>query len=262
MKAVKFIAVFLCGAMVMAAMSCARSACVIPQNDDPASMTDIVSSADTQEVPVTDPVPTTTEASASVLDAPTETTATVSTQPPSEAAATVTTAATTSTATRKTTTATAAKTTTTARTTAATVKPTAASTTTKKTTAATTQTTTTTRTTTTAKPTTTTAKPTTTSTAAPTTAKPTTSATTAAPGFDIGKYSSYAKSYGQSIGLTYDSGVSSFDTPLILSAATTQPEKRIRDRLDGYAASGYTRFKVWTEQRESDGKWKLYIAYG
>ena len=62
--------------------------------------------------------------------------------------------------------------------------------------------------------------------------------------------------------MTYDDGVSSYDTPLILSAATSNPEGRIRSRLDGYVADGCTCFKVWSEYRASDGKWKLYIAYG
>ncbi len=261
MKTAKLIAVFLCGVILMGAMSCARSACMTRPDigTDTPSESDVVSHTDPPIESSTDVPPASTEPAAS----PTDASAPEITEPTSSstAAATtsVTTAATTSTAAKKTTsTSTRATTTSTRATTAKTTsKPTTAKTTvstTKTTTTTTTKVTTrTTTTTTTAKPTTTT-KPT-------TTAKPTTT-TTAAPAFDISRLSSYAKSYGQSIGMTYDSGVSSFDTPLILSAATTQPEKRIRDRLDGYAANGYTRFKVLTEQRESDGKWKLYIAYG
>ena len=248
MKTAKLIAVFLCGVILMGAMSCARSACITRPDigTDIPSASDAVSHTDPPMESATDVPPASTEPAAS----PTDASAPEITEPTSSstAAATtsVTTAATTSTAAR-TTASTSTRTTTTS------TRATTAKTTSKPTTAKTTVSTTKTTTTTTAKPTTTT-KPT-------TTAKPTTT-TTAAPAFDISRLSSYAKSYGQSIGMTYDSGVSSFDTPLILSAATTQPEKRIRDRLNGYAANGYTRFKVWTEQRESDGKWKLYIAYG
>jgi len=251
MKTAKLIAVFLCGVILMGAMSCARSACMTRPDigTDTPSASDAVSHTDPPMESATDVPPASTEPASS----PTDASAPEITEPTSSstAAATtsVTTATTTSTAAR--TTASTSTSTTTTSTRATTAKTTVS--TTKTTTTTTKVTTRTTTTTTTAKPTTTT-KPT-------TTAKPTTM-TTAAPAFDISRLSSYAKSYGQSIGLTYDSGVSSFDTPLILSAATTQPEKRIRDRLDGYAANGYTRFKVWTEQRQSDGKWKLYIAYG
>lgn len=235
MKTAKFIAVFLCGAIVMAGMSFTRSACTMSQ-DTPADITtptDVIS-AETQ---ITAEV--TTHTTSEETTAPTDslTTSATSTDTATTATRTTTTTKTTTSTTRTSTAQTSAKTT---------AKPTS------------TTATATTRTASTAKPTTTTTQSstrTTTTTAATTT-------TTTAPTFDISKYSTYAMSYGQSIGLIYDSGVSSFDTPLILSSATTSPEKRIRDRLDGYAASGYTRFKVWTEYRESDGKWKLYIAYG
>ena len=249
MKTAKLIAVFLCGVILMGAMSCARSACMTRPDigTDTPSASGAVSHTDPPMESATDVTPASTEPTASPTDASVPEITEPTSSSTAAATTSVTTAATTSTAARTTaSTSTRATTTSTRATTAKTTsKPTTA-----KTTVSTTKTTTTTTTKVTTRTTTTT-----------TTAKPTTT-TTAAPAFDISRLSSYAKSYGQSIGMTYDSGVSSFDTPLILSAATTQPEKRIRDRLNGYAANGYTRFKVWTEQRESDGKWKLYIAYG
>lgn len=79
--------------------------------------------------------------------------------------------------------------------------------------------------------------------------------------FDVSQYVSYAKSYGQEIGLTLDSTATAcWDNPLIASSSSTTLERDIRDMLDWYKADGNEHFWVWTQSR-SDGKFDLYIGY-
>lgn len=79
--------------------------------------------------------------------------------------------------------------------------------------------------------------------------------------FDVSQYVSYAKQYGQEIGLTLDSTATAcWDNPLIASSSSTTLERDIRDMLDWYKADGNEHFWVWTQSR-SDGKFDLYIGY-
>lgn len=81
------------------------------------------------------------------------------------------------------------------------------------------------------------------------------------PDFDISLYVSYAKSYGQSIGLTLNgTAVSCWDDPITANASCTYLERDIRDRLDWYLASGYTGFTVWSEDA-GGGNYLIYIGY-
>lgn len=82
-----------------------------------------------------------------------------------------------------------------------------------------------------------------------------------APSFDVSTYVVYAKSYGQSIGLTLDgTAVSCWDDPITANASCFYLERDIRDRLDWYLASGYTGFTVWSEDM-GGGSYLIYIGY-
>ena len=82
-----------------------------------------------------------------------------------------------------------------------------------------------------------------------------------APSFDVSTYVAYAKSYGQSIGLALDSfAISCWDDPITANASCTYLERDIRDRLDWYLASGYTGFRVWSED-VGVGSYLIYIGY-
>lgn len=81
-----------------------------------------------------------------------------------------------------------------------------------------------------------------------------------APSFDVSTYVSYAKSYGQGIGLTLDSSaISCWDDPITANASCIYLERDIRDRLDWYLASGYTGFTIWSEN--VGGDYLIYIGY-
>ena len=81
------------------------------------------------------------------------------------------------------------------------------------------------------------------------------------PAFDVSEWVAYAESYGQRVGLTYDSTATDcWDNPIIASSASLYLERDICSRLDLYAADGITYFCVWAQQR-SDGKYDLYIGY-
>ncbi|MCZ9313377.1 MAG: hypothetical protein O0V67_08350 [Methanocorpusculum sp.] len=81
------------------------------------------------------------------------------------------------------------------------------------------------------------------------------------PTFDVSSYVAYAKSCGQSLGLTLDStAVSCWDDPLTANASCIYLERDIRDRLDWYAVSGFTAFWVWSEDLGS-GNYLVYIGY-
>lgn len=86
-------------------------------------------------------------------------------------------------------------------------------------------------------------------------------ATAPEPSFDVSTYVSYAKSYGQGIGLTLDSSaVSCWDDPITANASCIYLERDIRDRLDWYQASGYTAFWVWSVDNGGDN-YQIYIGY-
>lgn len=98
-----------------------------------------------------------------------------------------------------------------------------------------------------------------------TTKKPTTTAPpeTTQPQADCSYYVSFAKNYGTSIGLHYDSSVTEcWDNPIIISATNgSTVERDVKSRLKRYKnVEGFTDFNVWAEKR-SDGKYNLYIAY-
>lgn len=79
--------------------------------------------------------------------------------------------------------------------------------------------------------------------------------------FDVGTYVSYAKSYGQGIGLTLDSSaVSCWDDPITADASCIYLERDIRDRLNWYQASGYSAFWVWSADN-GGGNYQIYIGY-
>lgn len=81
------------------------------------------------------------------------------------------------------------------------------------------------------------------------------------PAFDVSEWVAYAQSYGQRVGLIYDSTATDcWDNPIIASSASLYLERDICSRLDLYAADGITYFCVWAQQR-SDGKYDLYIGY-
>lgn len=94
----------------------------------------------------------------------------------------------------------------------------------------------------------------------PETEKPTTTQPPA-PSFDVSAYISYAKSYGQSVGLSLDSTATAcWDDPLNANAGCTCLERDLKDRLDWYKASGYTGFWVWSENI-GNGAYQIYIGY-
>jgi cytoskeletal protein RodZ len=79
--------------------------------------------------------------------------------------------------------------------------------------------------------------------------------------FDINFWVSYARDYGQSLGLNYDSTATDcWDNPIIASGRSLYLERDIKSRLELYAADGMTYFCVWAQSR-SDGSYDLYIGY-
>ena len=120
--------------------------------------------------------------------------------------------------------------------------------------------------TTTKKPTTTKKSETTTKKKETTTAKKTTTTTattTTQASVDITSFVSFAKNYGKSIGLHYDSSVTEcWDNPITVTSTNGESAKRdIKSRLNRYKnVEDFTDFSVWYEKR-SDGKYDLYIAY-
>ena len=80
--------------------------------------------------------------------------------------------------------------------------------------------------------------------------------------FDINYWIDYAKSYGISIGLKYDTAaIECWDNPIIAGAKVTTLQRDIKDRLNSYKnVEEVTDFCVWAEKR-SDGKYNLYIGY-
>lgn len=96
------------------------------------------------------------------------------------------------------------------------------------------------------------------STAPPATSQPT---EPPAPSFDVSQYVSYAKNYGQSIGLALDStAVASWDTPITANAKCIYLERDLHDRLDRYKAEGFTAFWVWAES-EGNNQFLIYVGY-
>lgn len=117
---------------------------------------------------------------------------------------------------------------------------------------------------TTTKKVTTTAKPTTTK-QETTTKKPTTTKkeTTTKKSVDIDYYVNYAKDYGKSVGLHYDSSATDcWDNPISVTATNGDSAKSsIKSRLNRYKnIEDFTDFCVWAEKR-SDGGYNLYIGY-
>ena len=93
----------------------------------------------------------------------------------------------------------------------------------------------------------------------PTTTQPTTKAQT----IDIDYYINYAKNYGKSIGLEYDSSATArWDTPIGVTATNHDAVIRdIKDALNFYKnVEGDEYFCVWAEKR-SDGNYNLFIGY-
>jgi len=93
----------------------------------------------------------------------------------------------------------------------------------------------------------------------PTTTQPTTKAQT----IDIDYYINYAKNYGKSIGLEYDSSATAcWDTPIGVTATNHDTVIRdIKDALNFYKnVEGDEYFCVWAEKR-SDGNYNLFIGY-
>ena len=93
----------------------------------------------------------------------------------------------------------------------------------------------------------------------PTTTQPTTKAQT----IDIDYYINYAKNYGKSIGLEYDSSATAcWDTPIGVTATNHDTVIRdIKDALNFYEnVEGDEYFCVWAEKR-SDGNYNLFIGY-
>ncbi|MBQ7004553.1 MAG: hypothetical protein IJN57_11420 [Oscillospiraceae bacterium] len=81
------------------------------------------------------------------------------------------------------------------------------------------------------------------------------------PAFDVSTWVSFAISYGQQIGLTYDSGVTEcWDNPIIASPNSIYLERDITSRLNRYLNRGMTAFGVWAQPR-GDGAYDIYIAY-
>lgn len=83
------------------------------------------------------------------------------------------------------------------------------------------------------------------------------------PSFDVSAYVQFAMSYGTSaeLGLILDNTATScWDDPLTANAGSLYLERDLKDRLDWYKASGFTRFWVWAEQT-GDGEYQVYIGY-
>lgn len=79
--------------------------------------------------------------------------------------------------------------------------------------------------------------------------------------FDVDYWVGFAISYGQQIGLAYDSGVTEcWDNPIIASSKSIYLERDITSRLDRYLKRGMTAFGVWAQPR-GDGAYDIYIAY-
>ena len=138
-------------------------------------------------------------------------------------------------------------------------------TTTQRTTATTRKTTTTTTEAATTKPSTTKKSETTTKKETATAKKTTTTTTTTTTqkNVDIGSFVTFAKNYGKSIGLNYDSSVTEcWDNPITVTSTNGESAKRdIKSRLNRYKnVEDFTDFSVWYEKR-SDGKYDLYIGY-
>jgi hypothetical protein len=77
----------------------------------------------------------------------------------------------------------------------------------------------------------------------------------------VGYWVSFAKTYGKSLGLTYDStATASWDTPIIAGPNSAYLERDIKSRLNRYAAEGLSYFCVWSELRP-DGRYDIYIGY-
>lgn len=82
-----------------------------------------------------------------------------------------------------------------------------------------------------------------------------------APAFDVSSYVEYAKSYGQSVGLSLDSTATGcWDNPINANAGCKYLERDIQDLLDWYAADGHTAFWVWAENL-GGGEYLIYIGY-
>ena len=82
-----------------------------------------------------------------------------------------------------------------------------------------------------------------------------------APVFDVSSYVSFAKSYGQSIGLSLDSTATGcWDTPIEAHAGCIYLERDIRDCLDWYKASGFTAFWAWSVDL-GGGNHEIFIGY-
>lgn len=81
------------------------------------------------------------------------------------------------------------------------------------------------------------------------------------PAFDVSVWVSFAQSYGQQVGLSYDSTATAcWDNPILASAKSIYLERDITSRLDRYVRYGYTAFCVWSEQFP-DGRYNIYIGY-
>lgn len=81
------------------------------------------------------------------------------------------------------------------------------------------------------------------------------------PAFDVSSYVGFAQSYGQGIGLSLDSTATAcWDDPLTANSGCVYLERDLRDRLDWYAASGFTAFCVWAEDA-GGGNYLIYIGY-
>lgn len=91
--------------------------------------------------------------------------------------------------------------------------------------------------------------------------KPTPEPEPTTPAFDVSGYVSFAKSYGQSIGLSLDSTATGcWDTPIEAHAGCIYLERDIRDRLDWYLDSGFTAIWVWSVDL-GGGNHEILIGY-
>lgn len=72
----------------------------------------------------------------------------------------------------------------------------------------------------------------------------------------------YAISYGNSIGLKYDSSINEcWDNPIKIWGDGSTAKRDVKSRLNRYKnVEGFEYFNVWSEKR-SDGDYDLYIAY-
>lgn len=83
----------------------------------------------------------------------------------------------------------------------------------------------------------------------------------ALPEFNVQTWIDYAISYGQQLGLVYDSSATEcWDNPIIASSQSVYLERDISSRLNRYLNRGMTGFCVWVETR-TDGKYDLFIGY-